>query len=363
MDFNQAITPQLTLIWLLFSLLTLSSCDQQPGAESIMVNYLSRVARPVGATYEQQLHKQGLVALEKRTLHLPLPTIRLSLFDILAITHCQPLTQKLAERNSSLGRVMSASHQFLFENALLEAINHCLQHPQTLQKPQLANQLHWWYQQKSMALPATLWNGLFSTDEMLLSLSFSTPPLAPDSARSEATIAALEFFTTQATLISNSAEDIAPQRVWDQHFFKLRQRRYLGELAQATLLATYTLNTISDWLVQRQHQRPVCPQQRPTPKAKILNTVFKKFYIGEVQPYLAHLNKLQVEWQQTMQQLLQQLPNQSNHPNWLHFKAQFIGSPDQSPRQFISFQQAAKRHARAWQQLLQQCLLMPRLID
>ncbi|MDE1463924.1 DUF3080 family protein [Spartinivicinus poritis] len=350
-------------IGLLLTALCLSSCNQQPSAEAMMDNYLGRIARTLAIDNKSPQPAPLKLNLDKRTLKLPLPDVRLDLFDVLAITHCQPLTQKLAERNSALGKVMADTHRFLFEVTLLAAINQCLAHPETQNNNQLVKQLQDWLQQKTAALPATLWNSLFATDEMLLSLSFSTPPLAPNKRRAEGSIAALTFFTAQAKHMPDKLTHLAPQSAWDQHFQQLYQRRYLGELSQATQLAIVNLTTISHWLEQRQKTRPLCPQNKPTPKARILNTVFRKFYIGEVQPYLAHLNQLQVEWQQAMQRLLQQLSTQSAHPIWLRFKRELIGQPNQPALQLILFKQATKRHARAWEQLLQQCRLMPQLSD
>ncbi|WP_163834118.1 DUF3080 family protein [Spartinivicinus ruber] len=328
----------------------------------MMDNYLSRVARTLDIDDEPLNLKPLKLNLDKRILRLALPEVRLDLFDVLAITHCQLLTQKLAERNSALGKVLVENHRFLFEIALLDALDHCLQHPETQTDSQLVKQLQGWQQKKTAALPATLWNSIFATDEMLLSLSFSTPPLSPDKSRSEATISALAFFTAQAKQLPDKTAQLASQADWDQHFKQLYQRRYLGELNQANLLAITTLTTVSHWLEQQNHHS-LCPQGKPTPRAKILNTVFIKFYIGEIQPYLAHLNQLQIEWQQAMQRLLQQLSAQSNNPVWLRFKHQLIGQPNQPAIQLNTFEQATKRHARAWQQLLRQCQLMPQLSD
>ncbi|MCX4030009.1 DUF3080 family protein [Endozoicomonas sp. SM1973] len=348
-------------VGLLLVTLFVSSCNQQPSTQSMMENYLSRVARTLDIDNKSPQPAPLKLNLDKRILRLPLPDVRLDLFDVLAITHCQPLTQKLAERNSALGKVMATTHRFIFEVTLLEAINQCLAHPETQSDNQLVKQLLLWQQQKNAALPATLWNNLFATDEMLLSLSFSTLPLAPNEPRAEGTIAALTFFTAQAKHMPDKLAHLAPQPTWDQHFQQLYQRRYVGELSQATQLAIASLTTVSHWLEQQQKTRPLCPQNTPTPRARILHTVFKKFYIGEVQPYLAHLNQLQIEWQQVMQRLLQQLSTQSIHPTWLQFERQLIGQPNQPALQFILFKQATKRHARAWEQLLQQCRLMPQL--
>ena len=60
-------------------------------------------------------------------------------------------------------------------------------------------------------------------------------------------------------------------------------------------------------LEQRERQRPLCPQGRPTPRARHVNAVFLRYYGKGLQPAMAELERGLRPWLETTGKLWAQL--------------------------------------------------------
>jgi hypothetical protein len=127
----------------------------------------------------------------------------------------------------------------------------------------------------------------------------------------------------------------------------------------AWLHAAVALGTTLDGtaaLLEQAAARPYCRQGRPTPEARILQTVFWKFYAGRVQPYLSQVHRQGEAWLQRHAALLAS-QRVTPPPAFADYAARALGTGEGSVWQRLGA--ARERHTRAWQELLGQCGLMP----
>ncbi|WVM90986.1 DUF3080 family protein [Halopseudomonas pachastrellae] len=128
-----------TLFITLLSTLLLTGCQPQPAAEQQMENYLDRLARVLRQDWQpfpaDSLSRYRLP--ERRDSLYSIPAERIGLLELLVdVNPCRPLQQRVAERNSVLGKVMPWSSRLAYEGELLRAMEQCLG---TLNEPDSSN--------------------------------------------------------------------------------------------------------------------------------------------------------------------------------------------------------------------------------
>ncbi|MDO6563481.1 DUF3080 family protein [Amphritea sp. 1_MG-2023] len=288
------------------------------------------------------------------------PDLRQGLLEVLNLRHCQ-LIPLIAERNSSLGKVMPPSRQMVYEIQLISRLNHCRQTlRETQTEPELIQQVDALFQVKQDNIEAALWNGLFTSEAMERNFSRSEPPLPliEDDGFSQ-TRQAFILFNRIAALNST----IQQQPTWTEpdylnqlepHYQALTTLRYGSRWLRSIYLLTHTLNHTANLIEQRLRQRPLCYNQQATPKARIVKNVFNKYYAAELQPYMAKIDRDGRQWLALNQQLLQHFtvipePMQRYQRLALSTEAPF----------WQRYIEARNRHTQAWQRLLKQCNLMP----
>lgn len=341
--------------------LLLLGCEQRP-VESMLERYSNRVANSLDSDAQLDLNISLDLPLypRRRERIRPVTDLRQGLLDVLKLRHCQ-LIPLVAERNSSLGKVMPPSRQLVYEIQFLSRLNNCRQTLRDSQADEeLTQQLDEIYRIKKESFEASLWNGIFTSEAIERNFSHSEAalPLEGDGGFSQ-TRQALEAFNRIAALnniIHNQARWDEPNNLdqLEPHYQALSTLRYGSRWLRSIYLMTYTLNHTASVIEQRLQQRPLCYNQQATPKALIVKNVFNKYYAGELQPYMAKIDRDGREWLRLNQQLLanfnyipatmlqyQALMLTMNSPFWQHYT------------------QARDRHTQAWQRLLKQCNLMP----
>ena len=101
----------------------------------------------------------------------------------------------------------------------------------------------------------------------------------------------------------------------------------------------------------------MCYNRRPTPKARILDTVFRKHYVARVQPYLARVHRQAREWLVLVNRLASAQEGQMTPAFAAYFEAQL--SMEAKEAIWSRYQRALARHTEAWQTVLAQCGLLP----
>ena len=349
---------------ILIAIALLQGCDQRP-AESMLERYSNRVANSLDSDAELNLDIQlQLPAYPRRRERIqPVTDLRQGLIEVLNLRHCQ-LINLIAERNSSLGKVMPPSRQLVYEIRLIFRLGSCrqsLRMSQTETDPQLLRQVEEIFQIKKINFEAALWNGLFTSEAMERNFSLSEPPLSltGDDGFSQSRQALLTF--NRLAALNNDLT--LPQRGWaepdyldqlEPHYQALSTLRFGSRWLRSIYLVTYTLNHTASVIEQRLKQRPLCFNKKATPQALIVKNVFNKYYAGELQPYMARADREGREWLQLNHRLLQ---NFNYIPAAMQRYQRQIINPDGPLWQ--NYTSARERHTKAWQQLLSQCNLMP----
>ncbi len=334
---------------LLLSLL-LVACDRDTPQYRLQ-DYADRVARAARQTPEKLSWPSPPPYPRHRERQLPVPEVRARLLDLTDFNTCN-LTQLIAERNSILGRYWPASRRIDYELRFAHRLQRCRRwlHTQAEADLALRDQMDAIARGKAGTLPAVFWQLSFDSPEFERHFSLATPWLPPGEAPPMEALRALEQLAEQLD---------APPDGWDltqlePQLQALALSGYGGAWVHAMQGLATTLDTVAERLMAVDRQR-LCPQQRPTPAARILETVFYRYYAGWVQPYLAQLHRDGTRWQQSMNRLLAAAPRPP--PAFRAYATQVLGDGTGSLR--TDLEQAGQRHTRAWQALLGTCGLMP----
>ncbi|WP_286237715.1 DUF3080 family protein [Neptuniibacter halophilus] len=351
------------LLLLTCTALGLTGCSRDT-PEAMLENYLYRLSNsleleqpapfspPVRAGFP--LKRERILATEE---------IREGLLDVLRLQECN-LVLMIAERNSSLGKVYRPSLKLAYELRFFSALSQCRQRlaNQESADQALLRRLDEIYQVKQQNLPLELWNGIFSSEAIEANFSRDRTPLP---LRDDGTVAASQAALSQLVALTghppgwfespdSAIPDLEPS-------YEILHKNASGTRVFSSLeLMTHYLNTASSLINTRLAQRPLCYNQQASTQGKILRNVFFKFYIGDVQPYLALVHNQSAPWMKLNADLLsnfQQLNIQIPESMQAYYaKMISISAPEGLWQQYI---RARDQHTQSWQRLLKQCGLMP----
>ncbi|MDH3452091.1 MAG: DUF3080 domain-containing protein, partial [Gammaproteobacteria bacterium] len=319
------------------------------GPEAMLQDYLQRVTRVLElqvdpATFVVQLSPFPA----RRDLRLPLPEVRIGMFDFLSLRQCE-LHSVVAERNSSLGRVMVDSQRLVYERRFLAAARVCLTQLDPEADADMMDQLGQIIDVKIAALPNAVWNASLAGREFAHHMSLSGPSLPAQDAPLPDAGAPLNGLAH--ALAADPPDGMQLERALQA----VQSERSGGALLRSAAALIRYLEATATALETRRERGPVCPQGRPTARARTLNTVFMKFYVGQVQPYLSRVHRHSRSWLAAIHGLRTVQP--VDEPE--SFAAYAKLSLSASQGLWRRFDAAIERHTQAWQDLLKQCDLMP----
>ncbi|WP_421863901.1 DUF3080 family protein [Motiliproteus sp.] len=329
----------------------------------MLEDYLQRVANVLEAEPQSS-------NAETRAVMLPLPSrrerrltpeeLRSGLLDSLELRHCG-LLPLIAERNSSLGKVMKPSLQLNYELQFFAKLQPCLKRDQqqSISDTEFSAQLQQIYRIKSANLVPVWWNSVFAAEAMERNLSLSRPPIPlqgnpgyGDSFR------ALEVMGTLAQPLNPPADPFPLpnqlERLESGHE-SLYNSEYGSQLFSSIALLIDALNRTALTLDRATRQRPLCLNGHSTTQAEYLRNVFDRYYGGGVQPYLSRTYRNGRAWLEMMDKLAQQAqPSVA----WVHYHQQML-DPLAKNGLWQQFERAIQQHTRSWKQVLSSCGLMP----
>lgn len=336
--------------------LMISSCNRAPEASQQMDNYLERVGRVLDATWTPFDH-QGLSQYRlpaRRDRLLPVAEQRIGMLELLVESRrCQTLQQSVSQRNSSLGKVMPWSHRLAADGELIQALDDCVavlrEDPS---REALVKDLQQIAETKREELPAVFWNALNGSPEFDYYLRFADSPLPVSETllSDQAAIGALQ----QLTAIGEELPGQLPpaRNVLEDHFQAIQRSQRGSELIHSLARLTHMLEQAT-LMLGSERARKLCPLGQPTQRSQILLNVFVTFYAGEIQPYLAQVQRLGQPWQQSLNELaqVQAIPDAT---------AAYLQALVVSERSlWARYQQELAAHSSAWQEVLGQCQLRP----
>ncbi len=324
---------------LLLCFLLLSGCGPANDGLALQSDYLERLQRSLDAPNVSSLDRRSISQYRlpaRRERLSDIPELRIGLLDlVIDARRCPHLQQLISQRNSSLGKQLMPSQRLGYEGDLLRAIDDCVPHLQ--EGSSLKDTLQRLADDKRQQLPAVFWNALNGSPEFENYLRFADKALQ----RLASIGAALP------AQLPPSADQLEPL------FFALYASEQGSQLITSLASLRHTLDVGSELLEQRQHNRPLCPLGQATPRGRILQNIFIKFYAGSLQPYLAQVDQRGREWQAT----LLQLQRIDGIPTATREHLQRLAGEQDSLWQ--DFRAATARHVKAWQALLNSCALAP----
>ncbi len=211
---------------------------------------------------------------------------------------------------------------------------------------------------KTADLPRAYWNATFGSPEFEQMFSLAASPLPIDAAgKSNGKIErALVHLASLGNRLGDGTLELESARL-EAHYKALTARRMAGQLLGALELLRRHLDAAAAAIETRLETRPMCYKQRPTSKARILDNVFRKYYVAQVQPYLSRVHRQTRAWLEPINQLAEAQRAQITPAFAAYFEAQLsLDAPDAL---WARYQRALHRHTEAWQTMLGQCGLMP----
>ncbi|WP_457977331.1 DUF3080 domain-containing protein [Ectopseudomonas composti] len=343
----------MTRLALLLCFFMLAGCGPANDGLALQSDYLQRLQRSldaadVNAFDSRSVSQYRLPARRERIQALP--ELRIGLLDlVIDARRCPHLQQLISQRNSSLGKQLMPSQRLGYEGDLLRAIDNCLPHLQddSSLKPALQRLAN----DKRQQLPAVFWNALNGSPEFEHYLRFADQALPVDAQEDSAALDALQRLAhigaALPAQLPPSAEQLEPL------YFALYASEQGGQLITSLASLRHTLDAGSELLEQRQQSRPLCPLGQATPRGRILQNIFVKFYAGGLQPYLAQVDQRGQQWQAALLQLqgIEGIPTGTRE----HL-LRLAGEQDSL---WQDFRTATARHVKAWQTLLNSCGLAP----
>lgn len=347
--------------WILITIIALLAtasvgCVREPAPNRQQDNYLERVGRVLEQTPQpwrvEQLSRYRPPT--RRDLIQPMPALRLGLLDLIVDSRdCGPLQQLIAERNSSLGKVMPQSTLLGFEGELVRAIDECLAViAEDPAREGLAADLSRIASIKRDNLHRRFWNALAGSEAFIQFVRFDGQPL-PLSEASLSNHPPIEAVEQLARIGRSLPENLPPPRSETEPLFATLSRdQRSGQLIHTLARLIHTLEQTTAMLRARPANF-LCPLGKPTERARILLNVFTLFYAGEVQPLMAQAQRLGEPWQAALSEL-RRVPGAA--PAMDAYLAQLV-HPDIGL--WAGYRRSVAEHSEAWQDVLGACQMRP----
>jgi len=351
----------LSLVLVAFFCLT-SGCGQSRSPEKFFNQLLDRISNVTEVPYHPMGVLTPLTAYPRpRDLLMPVEDIRVGFATYIGLGRCG-LVGEVSARNSSLGKLQSPTARLLYERRFLRQLKGCIQdlHQSTEKETKkFLGEVEFIAERKVALLPTVFWNATFGSPEFRVFLT-SHQELLPLQAEvsSKELVAALQFISMQGVELQTN-QDSPDQSDFESKYYLLQSSRLVGQLMQSMVLTTEYMQLGSELLEVAGEQRKLCPMGRKTIRGDYLFNVFQKFYIGEAQPYLSLIHTRTAPLVDVIHELVTEQKVEIP-PGFKEFYDQTL-NPDTELSAWNKFNRAMSRHTKAWQTVLKQCNLMPRV--
>ncbi|GLS26920.1 DUF3080 family protein [Marinibactrum halimedae] len=302
---------------------------------------------------------------ERRELQHVTTELSIDILEFLRLSQCD-LQRLIGSRNSGLGRVMADSQQWLYEAEFLVLARQCLR--QLLNNPDATDlqvELQKAVSVKTQERWFVAWNAAYASQEFQTLFSTAVEPLPPNAAKAGELIEAItELARVQRRWFDHER---LPQQDVELAYQVIGSVKYAGQLLRAMDVLINQLSVLTRMLEMRTHQEPFCRAgahglSTPPPEVKVLQTVFFKFYIGEIQPYIALVYQEAKALQLSLRKLLsvyEDSPEVMENPAWKMYWHQ-TWDEQSEVSVWNRYQVSVESHTKAWQGILNACGVMPR---
>ncbi len=339
----------------LFLVSALSGCSQSDDLSGRLLDYRERLERVLEVEFPELQEPTRQVRYPTRK-QLQRSTVEFTInwLDFFAIMDCD-LNRLVGQRNSSLGKMMTASQRWAYEQEFLVVARQCLNLMQAdSEPPDVTAELAGILVQKQKDITNVAWNALWAGPEFQQFMSFREGMFAPGFTAAHWA----ELSAVLGTLMSwsRAPEAIQPSAAHEALNHSLVTYPFYGRLAVSVIEADRLLRNINAGMRRRLDARAICFNQKQNSKARILRNVLVNVFVVNIQPLLAELNKAQQQWRPLLDGSYRAL-NGHESEELDDFYALYIG---QGKRSLWSRHKGAlEEHASLWTELLAQCGMRP----
>ncbi len=339
--------------FLIAILIGLSACEQPTSASSLFENYQHRLANTLSVNTEVLAEMPSLKSYPpRRQLKQSIPALKINLLEFLKLSHCE-LQRHVGQRNSGLGRVMESTQQFIYDVKFIHLAQVCLS-TLSIHSP-LYNVVEQALAHKRTHLKTNIWNATFATQEFTTLFSLGAKPLSiaeleSGSLQLERALERLLVGYSQADALSVDAPFIADL---EGNYQVITSSKWLGRIRLSLQYVTFALGQTDALLQQRIEGRPLCFNGQTNEHFHRVENVFHKYYIGDIQPYIAKLHQQSERLFYLLDQLLliQQPPE-----SFMSFWEKVYRNDTSEWQQFTA---AVSKHTQHLQGLFKQCGRLP----
>jgi len=334
----------------------LPACGDKNSTQALLQDYLRRVENATGITSQAEAKTPLYPYPSRQERALPMTRIRIGLLNYFKFYDCR-FFRLINERNSIMGKVMPISQRLNYEIAFLQGAEECyrqLNRTTPAEEPFML-EFRRVIEQKSADLANIFWNATFDSPELQQTFSLAVSPLKTDEQVGYApSKQALDYFYRLGQRLGQPIGEVDLDEL-ENHYYALQRYSYGGRLFQTLRQFIDYLNKASFALENAIAGRPLCYQRRANQKARILENIFHKYYIGAVHDHSAQIYQQGRDWLRAVNRLID-VQAVALPPAFASYRRQMLALDGGL---WQSYKTAVERHARAWQALLDQCGLAP----
>ncbi|WP_119395149.1 DUF3080 family protein [Salinibius halmophilus] len=318
--------------FVLLSALTLIACQQT--TSNITEDYEARVARVLSVDNPNMPAAEIISFPRQANLAIELSSIRLDVLDAWSLRECG-LLPFIGERNSVLGQVMLPSLALDYEVRLLAQLNSCVDNPdieQDLIRSIIA--------QKQAQLPARMWNATLASEEFRQFWRRNQGEVTVEQVLPTSDLAKV-LMDWQKVIVDPSVLSLKQFEANNQTLYQMNVGM---SWLRSTLQANATLANTNAMLEQA-IAKPLCPRGT-IPAARNAQNVMVKYFVGELQPHFAMLNRFGAVLVTDVQAVQSLLAVENS---------EFVAFMDLVTETHKDFHRLNRQHVALWQQLMNSC--------
>ncbi|KZN62147.1 hypothetical protein N473_21615 [Pseudoalteromonas luteoviolacea CPMOR-1] len=271
----------------------------------------------------------------------PQSSYTISVIDLAKLGHCRVSTH-IASHNNQLGKLAKPSEQFKYNLNFIQFAQACIDDDKTPEDVQQALSLA---KQEKLAQLYPMLSYVF-THEKELTQFFTLTFSEIQRETSQGEIHALESLNTLSSLIQSLEKPSqAKGDTLTTALEKLNNNDYVQSLITSTRTQIAWNQITTAWLDTVNLENKVCPAGKNKKHAKVLNNVFQKFYIQDIQAYQSHLAKRLHDIEPHFETFSEKF-GQHNYPNLI------------TPL-LRELKESAKEHVYWWQNFYKVCKVSP----
>ena len=311
-------------------------------------NYQTRLGRALQQDLFEPSPETPARIPRKRDLMLQQSGSRINILDFLRLFDCS-LGEVIGERNSVLGKVAPASQRLFLDLAFLQEAPACIMQLRAKKSDSLAEKLTEAVAEKRRHLPKAIINATLAGDEF--AAFWSVPASLGDYPQGSQTalISELQYVGNEVRRWLDGDYQHDPAR-FENALGVIRHGQGGYLLSSATL--THSHLTAASRMAEARHvRRPLCFDGKTNLHGNILSNVVRKFFVGDVQVWLATVNAARYDLL-TPIRALEALLNEANSATYRDWQKRRDAQLD-----WLS--SVPREHVKAVRPLLASCGLAP----